>query len=42
MTNFEKTGTLVVKDEDVFKTQDVMIKSYTDLEKFLTEKNVFF
>jgi tRNA(His) 5'-end guanylyltransferase len=42
LSNFEKTGTLVVKDEDVFKIQDVMIKSYTDLEKFLTEKNVFF
>lgn len=42
LSNFEKTGTLVVKDEDVFKTQDVMIKSYTDLENFLVEKNVFF
>jgi tRNA(His) 5'-end guanylyltransferase len=42
LSNFEKTGTLVVKDEDVFKIQDVMVKSYTDLEKFLTEKNVFF
>ena len=42
LSNFEKTGTLVVKDEDAFKIQDVMIKSYTDLEKFLVEKNVFF
>lgn len=42
LSNFEKTGTLVAKDEDVFKIQDVMVKSYTDLEKFLTEKNVFF
>jgi tRNA(His) 5'-end guanylyltransferase len=42
LSNFEKTGTLVVKDKDDFKMQDVMIKSYADLEKFLTEKNIFF
>jgi tRNA(His) 5'-end guanylyltransferase len=42
LSNFEKTGTLIVKDEDIFKIQDVMIKSYTDLEKFLVEKNIFF
>ena len=42
LSNFEKTGTLVTKDENVFKIQDIMIKSHADLEDFLAEKNVFF
>ena len=42
LSNFEKTGTLVVKDEEAFKIQDVMIKNYTDLESFFSGRNVFF
>jgi len=42
LSNYEKTGTFVVKNKEAFEIQDLMIKNYLDLEKFFIEKNVFF
>ena len=40
LSNFEKTGTLVVKSDGCFSIEDVCIKCYTDLEKFCEDKGI--
>ena len=40
LSNFEKTGTLIVKGENGYEIKDVCIKSYADLEKFCIDNNV--
>lgn len=42
LSNFEKTGTFISKNDDKFEIKNVMIKNYSDLEKFLADNNVFF
>lgn len=40
LSNFEKTGTLIVQGEHGFEIKDVCIKSYADLENFCEENGL--
>ena len=40
LSNFEKTGTLIVQGEKGFEIKDVCIKSYADLENFCEENGL--